>query len=122
MSEVRIRRRNAGRALVALGFGALLTTGLVSGQNASSIFSIQRTPNPSPQGNTFNALTAIAADDVWAVGFKGQNEQNNDAQTLTAHWNGSQWSVVPSPNLSKRGCSFPDNTLTGASGVASNDV
>jgi len=38
-----------------------------------------------------NGVEAIAADDVWAVGFAG-------GDTLTLHWNGSTWSRVASPN------------------------
>jgi hypothetical protein len=36
---------------------------------------------------------ALASNDVWAVG-----RSNQEARTLTMHWNGSSWSVVPSPN------------------------
>jgi hypothetical protein len=36
-------------------------------------------------------VTAISADDVWAVGF-------DHVGTLAEHWNGTTWSIVPSPN------------------------
>ncbi|WP_131741492.1 hypothetical protein [Actinomadura roseirufa] len=41
-----------------------------------------------------NAVVAIAPDDVWMVG-----NQSNFATpiTLTEHWNGTKWSIVPSP-------------------------
>lgn len=47
----------------------------------------------TPSGPTarFNAVTAVASDDVWAVG-------ENDQKTLVAHFNGKQWHVVNSPN------------------------
>jgi hypothetical protein len=64
-----------------------------------SAWSVVSTPNPN--GNNFNELydvVAVAADDVWAVGYyyPGQGEA---ARTLTEHWNGATWSVVGSPNL-----------------------
>ena len=39
-------------------------------------------------------------------------------QTLVEHWNGSAWSVVPSPNV---GGSY-DNALYGVAAVSANDV
>ncbi len=56
---------------------------------------------PSPDRSTMqiNALTSIACasvSDCWAVGdFNGNGSQ---AETLTLHWNGASWSIVPSPN------------------------
>jgi hypothetical protein len=35
---------------------------------------------------------------VWAVG--SYNNSSNVSQTLTLHWNGSAWKVVPSPDPS----------------------
>jgi hypothetical protein len=37
----------------------------------------------------FSSLTALATDDVWAVGF-----QDTGGGPLAEHWNGSSWSVV----------------------------
>jgi hypothetical protein len=42
--------------------------------------------------NELNAVTAVAPDDVWAVGYDGQFAFS----TLIEHWNGSTWTVVPS--------------------------
>jgi len=38
-----------------------------------------------------NEVVALAADDVWTVG-------SHDGTTLVEHWDGSSWTVVPSPN------------------------
>jgi hypothetical protein len=50
---------------------------------------------------------------VWAVGSRG-------SQTLTEHWNGTSWGIVPSPNPlpTTKG----NNFLTGVTAVSSNDV
>jgi len=53
--------------------------------------------SPSP-GVGFNALYggAVASpNDVWAVGTFADSSGNE--QTLAEHWNGSNWSVVPTP-------------------------
>src|SRR5713101_6731987 len=41
--------------------------------------------------NTLMSIAGAAANDLWAVGNAGNS-------TLALHWNGSRWSVVPTPN------------------------
>jgi hypothetical protein len=58
-------------------------------------------PNPRATGDATNQLrdvAALAPNDVWAVGMY-ENEQTNFHQqrTLVLHWDGSQWSLVTSP-------------------------
>lgn len=45
--------------------------------------------------NEFEAVAAIAPDDVWAVGYGTQLD--DIFRCLTFHWDGSQWSHVPNP-------------------------
>ena len=54
----------------------------------------------------FLSVVAVSATDVWAVGLivGGRNVY----QTLIEHWNGTRWTIVPSPN---QGSS--DNFLNG---------
>jgi hypothetical protein len=58
--------------------------------------------SPFPTANNAqNALAAVAAfgsKDVWAVGTTLTNFSSN--QTLALHWDGTGWSIVPSPNPS----------------------
>ncbi len=62
-----------------------------------------------------NAVAAVAPDDVWAVGaFIGLGTLQ---QTLIVHFDGTAWSIVPSPN---QGSS--DNALFGVAVVSSNSV
>ena len=72
-------------------------------------WSIVATPNVGSSTNLFNGLMAISTSDVWAFGYS--QVTSNTRATLTEHWDGSTWRVVPSPNISGT-----DNTLT--SGVA----
>ncbi len=62
-------------------------------------------------------VVAISADDVWAVGWTGGTGPSSGPVTLTMHWNGSAWSVVPSPNP---GSTF--NYLWGVGAAGTNDV
>ena len=60
------------------------------------------------------SVVAISANDVWAVGWTGGK---SGPVTLTLHWDGSTWSVVPSPNPSGT-----YNYLWGVTAVATNNV
>jgi hypothetical protein len=44
------------------------------------------------------SVAIAAADDVWAVG-SSSNVSSGAVRTLIHHWNGTKWSVVPSPNM-----------------------
>jgi hypothetical protein len=49
--------------------------------------------------NLFGAITAISADNIWAVGmFQNEKTDIHQHRTLTAHWDGKSWSIVPSPS------------------------
>jgi hypothetical protein len=65
--------------------------------------------------NTLAGVTAIAANNVWAVG--SSTTSNFVRQTLIEHWNGRQWSIVASPNVAAL-----DNGLTAVSAVSATDV
>ena len=52
-------------------------------------------PAPNVDG-VLNGISVGAHNDIWAVGYNG-GEVN--PQTLTMHFDGSAWTVVPSPNL-----------------------
>jgi hypothetical protein len=47
-------------------------------------------PEPGGGLGILNEVVALAADDVWTVG-------SHDGLTLIEHWDGSAWTVVPSP-------------------------
>src|SRR5207237_5496928 len=55
------------------------------------------------------------ANDVWAVG--DFLNTGNIAVTLAEHWNGSAWSVVPTPNHGSG-----DNVLIAVAAIGSNDI
>ena len=74
---------------------------------------------PSPSENyitNLNGITAISANDIWAV---GSTEPANSATgfTLIEHWDGTSWSIVPSPSPGQE-----LNRLWAVSAGPSNDV
>jgi hypothetical protein len=49
---------------------------------------------------TISSLAASSSSDVWAVGTSRASGRRTPTLTLIEHWNGSAWSIVPSPTLS----------------------
>jgi hypothetical protein len=70
----------------------------------------------NPGHDALNGVVAVSPRDIWAVG--GQFNNGVGAGTLTMHWNGTAWSVVPSVQSA-------DTTfarLESVAAIASNDV
>lgn len=53
------------------------------------------------ESRTLNSIHAFAENDIWAVGFFSDYDEVNDIETvstLTLHYDGTDWQIVPSPN------------------------
>jgi hypothetical protein len=76
------------------------------------------TPNNNAN-NELNGVAAVAGNDVWAVGnsIKSAFDGVSTSKTLIEHFNGSGWTIVPSPNVGAG-----NNVLTGVAAHAANDV
>ena len=70
-------------------------------------WSVVKSSGPGSVSNLLIGVAAASASDIWTVGT--YEDSSFTFYTLTEHWNGSQWSVVPSPS--------PGSTNTQLSGV-----
>jgi hypothetical protein len=70
---------------------------------------------PPTRGGTLfaTAVTAVSSTDVWVVGDSAQ-------ATVSAHWDGKAWMMVPTPILMDG--LAPQNFLTGVTANGPNDV
>jgi len=71
--------------------------------------------------NWLTSVTATSSKDAWAVGFdRGLDspQTSTAGRTLITHWNGTRWSVVPSPDPS----STNGNALWGVTAVSASNV
>jgi hypothetical protein len=85
--------------------------------NGSS-WSIVATPNARTSAGDYDVLEGIAAvgpGNVWAVGYAGNVSSASDT-ALIEHWNGTAWSIVPSPDPAT------SQDLYAVSGVSASDV
>ena len=72
-------------------------------------------PRPPAQNAVWlSDVAALSPSDVWTVGGWYANDM---PQTLTAHWDGKEWTVVPIAVNA-----FPTHTLEAVDSVSSNDV
>ena len=70
-------------------------------------------PGPVVASSGIGGIAVVSDKDVWASG----SQVNGSTMTLTEHWDGTSWSVVPSPN------EYPTlSTLNGVTALTRNDV
>jgi hypothetical protein len=81
------------------------------------------TPNVGSGANQLNGVLALAPNNVWAVGFSTPVPPPQEAATLTLieHFDGTGWSVVPSPNVGPDN-SFQSNRLFGLTANSPTDI
>jgi hypothetical protein len=83
---------------------------------AGTQWTIFNTPNPGGDYNLLIGVFSLSLGDAWAVGFSTDGN-NNPHHTLTAHWDGTQWSQVASPDSN-----LTENYLYSVSGTSAGDV
>ncbi len=81
-----------------------------------SKWSVVPTPNSAGYGGEFFGVSASGPNDVWATGASATTTITAYV-TLTEHFDGTKWSVVPSPNAGAK-----SNLFYAALDVAPNDV
>jgi hypothetical protein len=86
-------------------------------------------PNPAPaagqsfSGSTLCGIAARSATDIWAVGsYSTLSGTTANSFTLTEHWNGTTWSVVPSPNPAVRSHNGAQQVLHAVAAISPTDV
>lgn len=79
-------------------------------------WSIVPSPNPTTNNTELDSVIAISDTNVWAVGDSTSDAQI--LQTLVEHWNGSAWSIVPSPNPAGATTSL----LSGIAAISDNNI
>jgi hypothetical protein len=90
----------------------LLSLVLMTAQAASALslndysWKIVKSPNGSYHNNLLNNAVAFSKDDAWAVGANYTGGEGPPVQGLIEHWNGSQWSIVQTPNIGSGGDYF----------------
>ena len=68
--------------------------------------------------NLIRGVDAASADDVWAVGStSSESPEVHASRTLAMHWDGSSWSIVPTPNVGTAGSLLQNVSASGPNDV-----
>jgi hypothetical protein len=87
---------------------------LIERWNGTSWSIVSSPSNSASAKNVLNGVTCVSASNCWAVGsyYTGGGDQ-----TLIEHWDGTLWTIAPSPNTSDRAT----NILSGVTCVSASD-
>jgi hypothetical protein len=106
----------------AVGFQGISTTKILAKHWDGTNWTTAATPHVAGNNSRLNAVLALAPNDAWAVGFSTPRKPANAATlTLILHWDGTNWKVVPSPNVGPK-TQFQSNTLLGLTANSANDI
>jgi hypothetical protein len=78
-------------------------------------WSVVASPDGSTRENYLSGVSGTGPNDVWAVGY--YNTPTGLYLSLTEHWDGNSWQIVPSPSLSSS-----LTALTAVSSISTTDV
>jgi hypothetical protein len=87
------------RPFLAIGMILAAVPAAVAGQELPP-WGVVASPNQGDLDNALKGIGGVAANDLWAVGEynPGVPPTATGRRTLIEHWDGTQWSIVPSPN------------------------
>ncbi len=94
------------------GLAALLAGALAAVPAAASTKGLHVVASPFIANSSLSGAAVIAPGDMWAVGDVGT--RSGPFQTLAEHFNGTNWTVVPTPALNA--------SLSSVAGAAGNNV
>jgi hypothetical protein len=113
---------SAGRPWI--GGNQDLQTALLAQWNGTG-WQVPTSPNPGRAANGLSKVAAAGPNDVWAVGsyvkyYNWTTGPQGVQASLTEHWDGQQWTYVPSPNPTPQ--NFLDSAFVAVTTVAADDV
>ncbi|MGA2131204.1 MAG: hypothetical protein ABSH50_02730 [Bryobacteraceae bacterium] len=107
------------------------TSGTIFGTFAEhfdgSTWSRVATPDVGSGSNVLSGVVALAPNNVWAVGYSTATlkpppgSYDVPTKTLIEHYDGTNWSVVPSPNVGPNS-QYQSNRLLGITAVSATDI
>lgn len=81
-------------------------------------WSVVASPNVSGFDNELRGIAAVSSSNIWAVGDHTNTNGFARAQTVIEHYDGTNWTIVQSPNVSGSASDFLDGTTV----VSSSDI
>jgi hypothetical protein len=99
----------------AVGLTTSTNAGLIEHWDGSEWAPIS---GPSPRTRTLvyvpHAVDAVTASDAWIVGVR-VNKETLESRTLAEHWDGTDWTVISTPNVGGLSDAFDDDSAVSSS-------
>jgi hypothetical protein len=93
-------RLTAVLSLLSTPIAVTLGSSVAAASSAKVTWSIVATPDTSPAtDNMLRGVTCVSTSSCWAIGFGGSAD-GDISQTLAMFWNGTTWSIAPTPDTS----------------------
>jgi hypothetical protein len=86
----------AGLVLLLAGPGGLARPASAEAATCGTAWSVAPSPNAGSVDDELRGVGAASATDTWAVG-SSVDAATGKTRTLTQHWDGSAWTMLPSP-------------------------
>jgi len=99
--------------LIALTAALVLTPAARAASPACVGWTQVTSPNMGHGDNVLTSVAANSSSDIWAVGQIVPDTDPNITNTLTQHYDGTAWSMVPSPNVGTKANALLSVTATG---------
>jgi hypothetical protein len=108
-SGARLAMRLRRASILGAFLSALLVLAGAGGSDAQAsraptAWPLVRSANIGSDDNHLAGVTALTPTDAWAVG-SFRDTSSGQTRTLTQHWDGEAWTIVPSPNVGSGGIS-----------------
>lgn len=101
----------------AVGYQQITNTALTLIEHWDGVsWSVIPSPNVTSQENILTRVAVVSTSDVWAVGYDNTGNPFEN-QTLIEHWDGTQWSIVPSQSPAA-----VNNVLMGVTAIAAGNI
>jgi len=113
-----VRCRNASNCIAVGQYSTATETKTLALQWSNNAWTLMRTPNPVAAVSGLSGLACTSPTSCIAVGGYFVSSGNSSSHlSLAEHWNGTEWTIVPTPNVPN---AF-DSALTGVACAAPTD-
>src|SRR5436853_424876 len=98
--EVRLGVRSAAGAVLDAVVALSLRRPVAQALSEEAACGVVPSPNRGAHESELAGLSVLAPDDIWAVGRynSGRPPTVTGRDTLSLHWDGTSWGIVPTPN------------------------
>jgi hypothetical protein len=113
-------RRIGSKALLTLVTSLVMAWSSASALATTGTFTVTPSANKGPYNNQLLGAAATSASNAWSVGYYQSAFCVCSQRTLSEHWNGTGWTIVPTPNPATNSGDY--DVLSATSGTSATNL